>query len=77
MRSFCLVFVMVLGCVAGFAREAFAGQFRFQDLEHYYLRFCLPMASDDAAEVRLDSYAIQYASRYFLEGRQHRLRSLH
>ena len=68
MRSFCLAFVVVLGCIEGFARGAFAGQFRFQDLEHYYLRFCLPMASDDAAEVRLDSYAIQYASKYFPRG---------
>lgn len=69
MRFVCLFFAVVLGCCAGFGRVAFAGAFRFQDLEHYYLQYCLAAPSDeDAAEARLDNYAVQYAERYFPVG---------
>jgi len=45
---------------------ACAGQFRFQDLERYYLRYCLAAPADeDAAQARLDGYAVQYTEKYF------------
>lgn len=69
MRRVLLIVAMSLVCCAGGARMACAEQFRFQDLERYYLRYCLVApADDDAAQVRLDSYAVQYTEKYFPPG---------
>jgi len=69
MRWPLLIVAMNLVCCAGGIRVAFAGQFRFQDLERYYLRYCLAAPSaDDVAQARLDHYAVQYGEKYFPVG---------
>jgi len=66
MRRLLPIVAMGLVCCAGGVRVACAGQFRFQDLERYYLRYCLAAPSDeDAAQARLSQYAVQYAEKYF------------
>jgi len=65
MRRFCLIFSVVLVAFAGCARAASTEQFRFQDLEYYYLHYYLPPASDDPEQTQLKNYAVKYAEAHF------------
>lgn len=53
--------VFVFGC----AYAASPDQFRFQDLEYYYLHYYLPPASDDPTQTQLKNYAVQYTEAHF------------
>ena len=60
-----LIVAMSLVCCVGGTGMACAGQFRFKDLERYYLRFCLAAPSEeDAARARLGNYAVQYTEKH-------------
>lgn len=50
----------------GGSRTAWAGKFRFQELERHYPSCCqVDPADEDAADAKLDKYAVQYAEMYF------------
>lgn len=60
---------ILIATISGYAHAALANQFRFLELEHYYLSCCqVDPAEQDAAQAKLDKYAVQYAERYFPVG---------
>ena len=64
-KRFFAIFAVALMSCCGCTRVAFAGQFRFQDLEYYYLHDYLPLASDDPEQAQLNNYAVQYTEVHF------------
>jgi hypothetical protein len=64
-RRFLLIVAVGFVCCAGRVGRACAGQFRFQDLEHYYLHYYLPPDSNDPAQTQLKNYAVRYIEAHF------------
>ena len=58
-------FAFMMAVCFGAAHKAWAGPFRFQDLEHYYLYDYGSPDSYDPAQTQLSEYAVQYVEKHF------------